>query len=163
MNENINRVQAAFTDDDFQEIIQTINQLDTLLTPYRIGLSPEERVAMPKINVDNKTFVEDATTEIQNPTAAQFMPPYFKPSDMVSDLKMYQQNEVIASRLNNLFQISDDLRVVAGSEAFTSALAFKRMADQAAKIGIPGAGPISDKLKERFSGQGPRPSTPTDI
>jgi hypothetical protein len=154
MNENNNRVSKAYPDKTYQDILLHLNGIEALVKDYKVGLTPEERQMMPKINIDNKAFVDDTKNEMSNPAAADFMPPFLKPTDLDVDITMFSQNETIAARLNNIWQTVDDIRMVAGSEAYTTALTFKKLADAANNSGIPGAAAISAKLGERFAGQG---------
>lgn len=154
MNENNNRVSKAMPELIFQEILDHLDDTDSLLQTYKVGLTPDERITMPKINIDNKAFVEDASNEMQTPTAGQILPAFLKPTDILVDLNMFAQGEKIITKLNNLQQVIDDIRMVAGSEAYTTALTFKKLAEAAHNAGIPGTKSIIDKLRERFAGQG---------
>jgi hypothetical protein len=163
MNENNNRVPAAMADTVMTDIMNTIQVLETKLTAYMVGLSPEERIGLPKINVDNKAFVEDAINEMRNPVAAQIIPAFLKPADADADLKMFNQMELVFARMTNLASKVEGTRILAGSEAYTTALSFKRLADAAEAAGIAGAGAIAVKLRERFKGQGSTASNAPDI
>jgi hypothetical protein len=55
----------------------------------------------------------------------------------------------------------DDTQMLAGSEAYITALAAYRNFDAAAKAGIQGADTIYNHLKERFKGQGGAGNTNT--
>lgn len=161
MNENNNRVAAAFTDAELAQILMGLQSVEALLQPYMVGLSPEERMALPKINVDNKAFAEDAINTMRDTTAAQILPAFLKPDDAEADLKMFDQLEQIYTRLTVITGRVESTRILAGSEAYTTALSFKRLADAAEMAGVPGANVIAARLRERFKGQGPS-SGPAD-
>lgn len=155
MNENNNRVQRAISAAEFATITDLLTNLEKLLLPYTVGLTPEERKLLPKINVDNRMFIQDCINEMKLPSSANIMPPYFKVLDVEVDLAMFDQCEILASRLTALAGKVDNTRILAGSEAFTSGLTFKKLADTAENAGVPGADQTARKLRERFKGQGP--------
>jgi hypothetical protein len=154
MNENNNRVQRAISAAEFATITGLMNELERLLIPYTVGLTPEERISIPKVNVDNKVFIQDAINEMKLPSSANILPAFFKPMDAESDLLMFEQCEGLTSRLNSLASKVDSTRMLAGSEAFNSVLTFKKLADAAEAAGVPGADQTARKLRERFKGQG---------
>jgi hypothetical protein len=155
MNENNNRVQRCISAAEFATITGLINDLERLLLPYTVGLTPDERKALPKINVDNRMFIQDALNEMKLPSSANIMPAFFKSLDVEVDLTMFDQCENLAARLTSLAGKVDNTRLLSGSEAFTSGLTFKKLADAAEAAGVPGADQTARKLRERFKGQGP--------
>lgn len=154
MNENNNRVQRCISAAEFTTITGLMNELERLLLPYTVGLTPEERMSLPKINVDNRMFIQDCINEMKLPASNGFLPAYFKPIDIEADLTMFDQCENLATRLTSLAGKVDNTRLLSGSEAFTSMLTFKRLADAAEAAGVPGADQTARKLRERFQGQG---------
>ena len=116
-------------------------------------------MGLPKINVDNRDFVNDAVNQMDSADALEFMPSFFKPEMTKTDMTMHNQMEVIGERTTEILKKVDGTRILAGSEAFTSALTFKRLADTAELAGIQGAAKIAERLRERFAGQGPGKST----
>jgi hypothetical protein len=170
MNENNNRVQRSISESDLANINAHLNELERILLPYTVGLTPEERKSLPKINVDNRMFIQDCLNEMKLPSSVNIMPAFFKPADIEVDLTMFDQCESLAARLTSLAGKVDNTRLLSGSEAFTSGLTFKRLADAAEAAGVPGADKTARKLRERFQGQGvsakantttPDGSTPT--
>jgi predicted transcriptional regulator len=154
MNENNNRVQRAISAAEYATVTGLINDLEKFLVPYTVGLTPEERKGLPKINVDNRMFIQDALNEMKLPSSSNIMPAFFKPLDVEVDLTMFDQCEALTSRLSSLARKVDNTRILSGSEAFSSALTFKRLADAAEAAGVPGADQTARKLRERFAGQG---------
>ena len=109
--------------------------------------------------MNNKIFVEDAITAMDNnPT---FLPSYFNVAELKKDLTLYQQLDPLFVEINKLAEKIDDTQMLAGSEAFITALAAYRNFEAAAKAGIPGADTIYELLKARFSGQGGSSTTAT--
>jgi len=160
MNQTNNRINIVIPVKDKQAMLEKIKDLESLFRPYLAGLTPSERKTLPKINVDNKVFVEDVLNHMTTAAAADFLPGYLSPAAMQYDLTLFEQMDELLAPLASLVSKVDDTRLLAGSEAYSSSLAFKRLADAAAMSGVPGAIDISRKLKERFYGQGSGPDTP---
>jgi hypothetical protein len=153
MNENNNRVTRTIPEATHASIIEMLTNLETLLAPFTVGLTPAERKSLPKINVDNRMFIQDCINEMKVPTSQNFVPVFLKPTDVEVDLAVFDQCEALAARLASLAGRVDSTRLLGGSEAFVSALTFKKLADAAESAGVPGANVTARKLRERFKGQ----------
>lgn len=161
MNDN-NRVPSALPDAIFIRSLELVSELNNLLDPYLRGLSPAERMTLPKINVDNRDFVGDAIRQMKQPSAQQFLPAYLRPEEAERDLLMFDQAEALSAHLATLASKIDATRILAGSEAFVTCLGFKKMADAAESAGIPGASAIATALRERFRVHGARNPAATE-
>ncbi|TRX40761.1 hypothetical protein [Flavobacterium restrictum] len=136
----------------------------TILTnlPFLIGLTIDERSSLPKMNVNNKAFVEDAINAGINNVA--LIPSYLSVPPMQNDNILFNQLDELEGIANQLCERIQDTRILAGSEAYVSALALYRLFGAAADAGVPGADAIVDHLKERFTQTAtttPTPVTPT--
>ncbi|MFA6151200.1 MAG: hypothetical protein WC716_07770 [Chitinophagaceae bacterium] len=160
MNENNNRVPGSLPDPLFLSLETILNNFEAALSPYIVGITAEERIMMPKINVDNKDFTLDAINQMRHPIMGQILPAFLKPSDAESDMKMFGQLETLCSRLKNILSQVDNTRMVAGSEAYSTALVTKKLVEAAEASGIRGAEGIAKKLRERFKGQGSSTQSP---
>lgn len=56
MNENNNRVKSSFSETVFNNINASLDSLELSIKENMVGLTPEERKLLPKINVDNRVF-----------------------------------------------------------------------------------------------------------
>lgn len=154
-----NKLSITLTQAQIDAVKGAINTIQQNL-PMLIGLTTEERVALPKINVNNKIFVEDCINAMEN--NATLLPSYFNTAELKKDLTLYQQLDPLLMEINKLVEKLDDTQVLAGSEAYITSLAAYRHFEAAANAGIPGTNSIYDKLKERFKGQGPSASDTLD-
>jgi hypothetical protein len=153
MNENNNRVTAPLTTGVMTTANTALDTFEAIFANLE-SLTLEEREALPKINVANRVFVNHAINLMNTPTAAAFIPAYLEPAAAAADLEAYVQMEQLISRLDIIRAMLDGHRVLAGSEAYTTSLAFFKIAQAAAAAGAHGAQAIVDELKERFAGQG---------
>lgn len=59
-----NRLSVQLSDSDVLNVAQNLKNITDLL-PFLIGLTPRERETLPKIDVNNKAFVEDAINALK--------------------------------------------------------------------------------------------------
>jgi hypothetical protein len=131
----------------------------TILTnlPFLIGLTIDERSSLPKINVSNKAFTDDAISAGTN--NATLIPSYLSIANMQNDMTLFNQLDDLEGIANQICERIQDTKILAGSEAFVSALALYRLFGSAADAGVPGADAIVDHLKERFTQTTTTPTT----
>ncbi len=122
-------------------------------------MTPEQRQTIPKINNSNKTFTEDAINVINN--NADYIPAYFQSAEPAKDLTLFEQMDEIGLVVRQLTEKIEDTRMLAGSEAYISALTVYRLVEAAANAGVPGADTAYAQLKERFT-QASSPLEDTD-
>lgn len=136
--------------------------LETINTnlPFLIGLTIEERISLPAIDVNNKTFTQDAINAGLN--NASLIPSYVSIPNMELDITLFNQLDEIIMLHKQLLEKLQDTQLLAGSEAYVSALALYKLFGAAADAGVPGADAVYSQLRERFAGQGGTgtPATP---
>ena len=133
------------------EVTQAIGVINNAL-PSLIGLKMQDRQRLPKIDVTNKVFVDDA---IAAATATpDILPAYFRVADVQQDKTGYDLLDGPVLLLSQLAQKVADTQMLMGSEAYVSALTIYRLFESAARDGVPGARAVYEQLAERFKGQG---------
>lgn len=123
----------------------------TILTnlPFLVGLTADERKSLNAIDVNNKAFAEDALNAAVN--NATLVPGYISVPNMQSDLTLFAQMDEISGLANQLCERIEDTKMLAGSEAYNTALSLYKSFGTAADAGVLGADSIVDKLKTRFA------------
>ena len=122
-------------------------------------LTDEQRKSLNAISVDNKVFAEEMLDEMTiNPNAA--VNATYNLEFLANDLQLFDQVESIMARLMDMLQRLDDVKRLAGHEAFGMATGAYGMLDVMARTGVPGAQASYDRLKVRFAGQGGRNPAP---
>ena len=119
-------------------------------------LTPEQRSSLNAISVNNKVFAEEVLDEMTTNPHAAVTAAYNKDS-LANDLAFFEQVETITSRTLDIVQRLNDLKRVAGHEAYGMATGAYAIYETLAKTGAPGAQNSYDRLKVRFAGQGGRP------
>ncbi|MDR2247822.1 MAG: hypothetical protein LBE17_14320 [Treponema sp.] len=135
--------------------VQTkIQEIQTLLAPYMLALTPEERRDLPKMGAKTISFVEKAYDFArQNPN---LIPPYFDLDAFGVDFADAHGLWTLANAVRQLEEAFDDTEMTAGSEAYQAALVFYKSAKMAAAQDIPGAKAVYEELKTRFPQRGGR-------
>lgn len=147
MNNIDNKISVELNVEVLTQIKDLLKQI-TELMPFLIGLSPDERMRYPKMDVSNKDFVNDTVNAISNDGA--ILPGYINPDEMKKDLNLFNQLEEVLVPLSYLYDQVRDTQMLAGSEAYSTALMVYKMTKAAAKAGVPGANSIYTQLKGRF-------------
>lgn len=150
-----NRIQASITEEAEQKFKQGVALINEAL-PFLVGLTAAERVNLPKINVSNKVFTEDAINVAANNSA--LFPAFLNIEEMRQDLKLYQKLDDLGGIISQILEKISDTQMLAGSEAYASALTVYKILGAASAAGVEGTKTAYDQLKERFA---QTTSTPT--
>lgn len=143
-----NRVSASLSATAVGNIKTAITSIKTNL-PFLVGLTNGERQAIPKINEANKVFTADALTAAVNNN--NIIPAYVSATELKLDLDLYNALDEVNLLLSQLNEQVNDTQMLAGSEAYISALTIYRLFGAAAKAGVPGADTVYDMLANRFN------------
>ena len=146
-----NRLNTTATDPQIATVKTAVQTINTNL-PFLVGLTDEERKALPAINVNNKVFTEDAINAAVNNPA--LIPSYVSIPNMQNDLNLFSQLDEVIGIVNQLCEKLEDTRMLAGAEAYVAALTVYKLFGSAADAGVPGADAIVTQLKARFASQG---------
>lgn len=146
-----NRISSTMTAAQVTAVKAALQTIQTNM-PFLLGLTNEERISLPKINVSNKAFTEDAINAmVNNPS---FLPAYFNVAEIQKDMTLFVQLDELLGLVNQLAEKMSDTQLLAGSEAYVTALAAYRNFESAASAGLSGADTIYEQLKTRFANQG---------
>ena len=122
----------------------------TLLSPYVIPLTAEERHDLPKMGDKTLSFVVKSLDYARHYPALR--PSYLDMDEFEADVADAIGLRTIHISAKQLSDNVDDTIMVAGSEAYQAALIFYKAAKAAAEQDIPGAKEIYEDLKNRFPG-----------
>jgi len=152
-----NRLDLVLTDAQVDDLRTHFSKINDILNPFAQALTIDERSTIPKMNVSNKAFVSDAMVAVKG--NAEFLPAYLTADAMDKDYKLFEQLEEFLAVAASISEKLSDTQMLAGSEAYQSALAAYRLFGAAAKAGLNGADSVYGRLSERFAEQGPRGAT----
>lgn len=146
-----NRVSQVISPADLTATIGHLTAIETLF-PWLVGLNTTERKTIPKIDSVNRDFVADAQNIIAN--NPDLFPAYFSAAELGKDFDLYNVLDEIIPVAERVLEKLKDTQMLAGSEAYISALTAYRLLQSAAGDGIPGTDVLYDRLKARFENQG---------
>ncbi len=147
-----NRISIQIPEDVLNEIRECLTKARTLMAPYAQSLTPKQRQGLAKMSDGTEAFVTKSLDFMASDP--QFNPPYIDLAELKKDLDAYFQlkpYDTLATQLSDEFS---DTVMMAGSEAYTTALAYYNAVKMAARMNVPGAKAIYEELRKRFEGQG---------
>jgi len=147
-----NRVSIVIPAEVKQSVLQKLTEVDGLLKPFLVALSPEERKVLPKMGDGSSPFVGKALGYCK--TDPQFMPSYVNIPEMEIDYNAVVDLTDFAHISLKLSSGLNDTITLSGSEAYVAALSYYNSVKNAAKMNVPGAKPIYEDLKKRFENKG---------
>jgi hypothetical protein len=143
-----NKISIEIPAADLAAVKAALQQVQTILAPYVIALTPEQRKRIPKMSDGTEPFVEKVMDYAESDP--QFLPPFV---NLVELKKDWQAVLGLMPLLRMVDQIQDtlsDTAMMAGSEAYIGALSYYNSVKQAAKVNAPDAKAIHEDLRKRF-------------
>lgn len=141
-----NRISYSMDDETYNRIKAKIAELVAEM-PFLIDLTQDEKKSLPKFGDRSVAFV-NKTLEIaqQNPGV---LPRSFDVNEMQKDVKLYSQLFSLTQILHVLMDKMEDTLLLAGVEAYSSALLAYRNFKANSEL-MDGADHILDELGRRF-------------
>lgn len=95
------------------QIANVKNALQTIATnmPFLVGLTTEERIALPKINISNKAFTEDAINAIANNLG--ILPSYISTAAIQTDYQLFTQLDELLGLMRQMTERIEDTQMLA--------------------------------------------------
>ena len=119
------------------QVTTKLNEILTLVKPYAITLTPEERKSMLKMGDKSNSFVEKALEYTR--TNPEFVPAYMNVAEFETDFVETKNLIGVMSLATQVSNSIDDTQLAAGSEAYHAALYYYRNVQQSAAVNVPGA------------------------
>ncbi|MEB2784470.1 hypothetical protein [Algoriphagus persicinus] len=149
-----NRISIEIPAADLAAAKAALEQVQTILAPYVIALTPDQRRTLPKMSDGTEPFVAKVV-EYANDDP-QFLPPFVDKGEFDKDWQAISGLLPLLRLGNQICDNLSDTTMLAGSEAYISALSYYNSVKQAAKVNVPDAKAIYEDLRKRFEGQGRR-------
>lgn len=149
-----NKISIEIPETDLQAVKAALVQVQTILAPYVVALTPDQRRTIPKMSDGTEPFVAKVVEyAVEDP---QFLPPFVQMAEFEKDWKAISGLLPLLRMATQLKDTLSDTAMLAGSEAYVSALSYYNSVKQAAKVNVPDAKAIYEDLRKRFEGQGRR-------
>ncbi len=131
-----------------KEALSKLKEVNTLLEPFLITLTSDQRRSILKMGERTLSFVVNANEYSQQ--HPELRPSYTSQQDFDIDVADATGLLPVEAILNKLASQINDTAMLAGSEAYNHALLFYNNAKMASKNNVPGAKEIYSDLKTNF-------------
>jgi hypothetical protein len=143
-----NLVSLSISEGELAEIRKAIEVLQKNLLPYLLELTISEKESLAKMGDKTVAFVTKATEHAE--AQPKLVPAFIDIAELRKDLEAIEILRPLFNSLNQLSKGLDDTMTVAGSEAYSAALAFYQSVKVGAKLNVSGAQEIYNDLQVRF-------------
>ena len=143
-----NRISIEIPPADLQAIKAALQQVQGLLAPYVVALTPEQRKTIPKMSDGTEPFVDKVMDYAVN--NAEFLPPFVNQGELQKDWNATSSLLPLLRMVDQIHDTMSDTAMLAGSEAYKGALSYYNSVKQAAKMNAPDAKAIYEDLRKRF-------------
>ena len=133
------------------QALTLLTQLETLLKPYFVTISEEQKKHTVKISDKTIPFATKADAYIG--TEPKYNPPFIDINETHKDFKNFLKLNPVMQKIQGLDKEISNMDIAAGSDALIQFLAYYASVQKAAEMGVPGAKPIYDELATRFPGR----------
>ncbi|MDI1255649.1 MAG: hypothetical protein PSV16_06075 [Flavobacterium sp.] len=151
-----NRLNVTMTAAQITAVKTALTTINTNM-PFLIGLTIDERAGLPKIDVSNKAFTQDAINAAVNNSA--MLPAFISTTNMQTDLQLFDQIDELRGMVAQVLEKLEDTQMLAGSESYVNALTAYKLFGAAASAGVAGSDSVYDQLKQRFNNNGSSEAT----
>src|SRR5690349_13269839 len=118
---NDNRISATLTDADKQIILDAITTIKAKL-PIRPDLTPDDRIALPKMSDKSVAFDEKCATYMDS--LPSMVPGFVNVAEVKKDRDLRNQLAGVAAEIGALASSMDDTMMVISSEMWMADLSF---------------------------------------
>jgi hypothetical protein len=148
-----NLISLAIPDADLQQIQAALQVLEDKLNPQLVDLGPEQRRRLAKLGPRSVDFVSRAMVHLRE--MPQYRPGFLDLDEFQRDLDALALLGTLQLKLVKACDLVEDSLMLAGSEAYKSALATYDALKSAAKLGSLDAKVAADDLAIRLPPRGP--------
>ena len=148
---NENRSNVQIPSEVITTVTDLIQQANAALAPYVTPLTNEQRKSMLKMSDKTLAFVQKSVAYAD--TNPEFVPPYMNVGELQIDFANAMQLDGVFRLAEQLCNNLNDSEMVAGSEAYHTALMYYNTVKQGDKNGIAAARSIYEDLQKRFPGR----------
>ena len=141
-------IQNKLTDADKARIDELLTELETLLAPKLVGLSPEDRQKYGSINEQNKLFVNKVYDFVQNQPTHN--PNEVDWNEFNADYESRNYLETRAKRLTSMAYQMNSTKMLHDYDNFQDSRAYYSYIAYRAERNIPGAVEIYNEIKQFF-------------
>ena len=147
-----NRINFTLTDAERNTVEASFKTIGDILRPHAIVLSENDRKMLPRSADGTLPFIEKSASYVV--THSQFKPDYVDADELNTDVNGYKLSSRLLTPAAEIFRMLEDIAMLSGSEAYSSALSYYRNVKMQARDNRPGAKIVADDLAQRFTKPG---------
>ncbi len=142
-------ISIEITQAELDQIYSYINSIKSGLSTHLVTLEKKDRMRVAKLSDHNFSFTEKSLDSmLQNPNLA---PKFVDVVEMGKDLDAVKILRKILAPLKQITADIEDSILLAGSEAYTAALAYYHSIKGNMKMNVSGAETVYDELSKQFA------------
>ena len=145
-----NKVSFDLSSNELSRLEDAIQQMESILSPYLIGLTADEKMHLVKMGDSSLPFVEKALEYSKEQVGQEITPPSLKIDELEMNLKSNQDLGRILRLLAPLLEKLGDTHFQLGSQSLSLGLAFYEYVKVADANDVPGIHAINEELGKRF-------------
>jgi hypothetical protein len=153
-----NLVSVQISAEDLAKVNEAVKTIQSVLKPYLVTISTEERKTLPKMSEKTVPFVKKVLEYAG--THLEFAPSYLDINELKKDVDAFDALNKIGMPLEELSTSIIDTTILAGSEAYIASLSYYNAVKQAVKMNQANAKVIFDDLKTRFEANAGKTAKP---
>jgi hypothetical protein len=146
------RMSLDMPEAEAQAVRDAVKVLQDTLIPHLIDIGPEDRRALPKMGDKTVAFVEKALEYARE--HPDMRPSFVDIDEFARDLAAVETLLALQRPLLQVIDMVEDSLLLAGSEAYSAALAFYESVKAFAKRNVAGAATIADDLARSLPARG---------
>lgn len=147
---NINFLDVTLSQAEMDKIQDALKTVSETL-PFLVNLTNKDRIRLPKMGDKSIAFVDKTLNIAEN--MPELVPSYIKVDEFQNDIKLFHQLSRILYQVEVLKDGLSCTKILAGSEAYTTALALYNTIRTAQKSDVPGVESVYEELAKRFPGR----------
>ena len=145
-----NRVSAELKEETIKEIEALVQQIEDKIS-FLTNISTDDRGRLPRVGRGQRLFIESTMRVARE--KSEILPEYVDIDELQKDLELYNALGKVLAPVSRLQNKVWDTQVLAGAEAYTSALVVYNMFQMAAKMGVVGIDSAVLELAQYYSSQ----------
>lgn len=150
-----NRLSIELSDQDFQEILQSIATIRQRL-PFLVKLSPGDKRASAMLDDGRIPFAIKAVDYAIHEPSVSPNPALL--AEGIKDLNLFNKLQTVDRELSRISEMVSDTRMLSGAELYEFARVVYKMSKISASLDVPGTKSIVEDLGLLYAGQG-KPAT----
>ncbi len=137
---------------ELDEIFSNIKGIKSSLSEHLITLEKKDRIRIARMTDHNSSFIEKCLESMKQ--NSDLTPKFVNVNEMEKDFNAVKILRRMLDPLKQVVSDIDDSIALAGSEAYTAALAYYHSLKGNMRMNISGAETVFEELKKQFAKQG---------